>query len=192
MHIYSPSDIQDVIIAKDEISDLKIESQKKSNKGKNQNIVCSFVWSKAKAVFQVTAEIAYYYEGEWQKNVNSLKPELKSIDSMMGVWSGTYTGAPYSGTAELNITSIDGTTITGVYSYTLETIDRYSHAGSYSVSGTIDTSTLIMKLKAGDWVEKPDKPLSTEKIDITATYCINDDEIRGVGQKDNPFKVKKQ
>mgnify|MGYP001015791701 CR=1 FL=1 len=49
-----------------------------------------------------------------------------------------------------------------------------------------------MKLKAGDWVEKPDKPLSTEKIDITATYRINDDEIRGVGQEDNPFKVKKQ
>lgn len=192
VHVYSSSDIQEVIIAKDEISDLKIESQKKSNKGENQNIVCSFVWNKAKAVFQVTAEIAYYYEGEWQKNVNSLKPELKSIDNMMGVWNGTYNGAPYSGTAELNITSIDGTTITGVYSYTPEKIDRYSHAGNYSVSGTIDTSTLIMKLKAGDWVEKPDKPLSTEKIDITATYRINDDEIRGVGQEDNPFKVKKQ
>ena len=50
---------------------------------------------------------------------------------------------------------------------------------------------MIMNLQAGDWVDEPDRPVSYEKCDIRAVYCIDEDEIEGLGQENSEIELKR-
>ena len=110
--------------------------------------------------------------------------------NLSGKWIGTYNGAGDDGSVELNITSDDGKNYSGTYSYTPN--ESYGHAGSYNVSGTFEGDTMQLTLTAGDWISKPDKPLSIEKQDVTVRYYIDDSKLKGTGQSGYPFEVSKE
>ena len=78
-----------------------------------------------------------------------------------------------------------------MYSYTPSQISLYNEPGSYNVSGTIDRESMIMNLQAGDWVNEPDRPVSYEKCDIRAVYCIDEDKIEGLGQENSEIELKR-
>lgn len=63
---------------------------------------------------------------------------------------------------------------------------------SYNVSGTFEEDTMQLTLTAGDWISKPDKPLSIEKQDVTVRYYIDDSKLKGTGQSGYPFEVSKE
>lgn len=67
-------------------------------------------------------------------------------------------------TVSLNISEVNGDEVSGSYSYTPDRIDKYTQPGSYSFSGTIDKETLMLNLKAGEWISKPERVLSTDKV----------------------------
>lgn len=191
--VYSTSQLQTISINKDEISDFVIENYESLDKGTEQRFTCSCTLTKNNAEFTIDAIISYYYissEG-WVLQPIPITAECISVN-IEGEWSGTYTGAPYSGTAVLTITSIeeDGT-ISGIYSYTPEVISKYSEHGSYEVSGKIDFTTMLVGLTAGDWIEKPTSPLSIEKQNISARLVVEESYIEGIGQCAYPFKVTK-
>ena len=135
-----------------------------------------------------------YAAGESKKwNQVSITTEFKleSIN-LQGEWIGNYDGIGTEGTATLNITAIEGNKITALYSYTSSQISLYNEPGSYNVSGTIDRESMIMNLQAGDWVDEPDRPVSYEKCDIRAVYCIDEDKIEGLGQENSEIELKRR
>ena len=80
-------------------------------------------------------------------------------------------------TVSLNISEVNGDEVSGSYSYTPDRIDKYTQPGSYSFSGTIDKETLMLNLKAGEWISKPERVLSTDKVNIRAFIKINDEIV---------------
>ena len=48
-----------------------------------------------------------------------------------------------------------------------------------------------LKLKAGDWISKPDRPLSVEKQDISAIYYVDSSKLNGRGQCGDIFNINK-
>lgn len=187
-------------IKKDEMSNFKIVSDKRRNKGKDVIYKCSFDMKKAMMSCNMEAEMEYIYDTEEDENgwyldniSTKIKPDSLSCD-LQGEWKGTYEGIGLeSGNAELNITSVDGNNITGVYSYTPDTVNDSIglHSGSYNVSGTLDPEYLYLKLTAGDWVNQPNNEGAFEKQDIKAEFNFVDGTIVGRGQDNVLFTVKK-
>lgn len=187
-------------IKKDEMSNFKIVSDKRRNKGKDVIYKCSFDMKKTMMSCNMEAEMEYIYDTEEDENgwyldniSTKIKPDSLSCD-LQGEWKGAYEGIGLeSGNAELNITSVDGNNITGVYSYTPDTVNDSIglHSGSYNVSGTLDPEYLYLKLTAGDWVNQPNNEGAFEKQDIKAEFNFVDGTIVGRGQDNVLFTVKK-
>ncbi len=190
---YLASELQTISINEEEISNFVIENHESLDKGTMQRFTCSCTLTKGNAEFTVDAIIQHNYissEG-WVLGPITITAECVSVN-IEGEWNGTYTGAPYSGTAVLSIAGIEADgTITGTYSYTPNTISKYSQPGSYKVSGRIDFTTMLISLTAGEWIEKPTSALSIEKQDISARLVVEESYIEGVGQCGYPFKVTK-
>lgn len=187
-------------IKKDEISNFKIVSDKRRNKGKDVIYKCSFDMKKTMMSCNMEAELEYIYATEedeegWYLNSISTKIKQDSLTcDLQGEWKGTYEGVGLElGNAELNITSVDGNNITGVYSYTPDTVNDSIglHSGSYNVSGTLDQEYLYLNLTAGDWVNQPNNVDPFEKQDIKAEFNFEDGTIVGRGQDNVLFTVKK-
>ena len=181
------SNSQTLTMTEAEISDFKVYDEITGIRGSKIKYSCTATLTKPNATISLDAQIMYEYEGSWLLQPIIITAELESID-IEGKWDGTYTGVPYKGKASLDIEEVteDGK-VKGVYSYTPNTITKYSQAGSYKVSGTIDMTSLIMKLEAGDWVVKDSSALSVTKIDITAIIDLEEAEIEGLGQETSPF-----
>lgn len=188
------SNQQEIEVKKDAISDFKINSHESEDKGRNQIYKYSCKLSENSVEYGLTGEITYYYDYEdgWQIQPINIEYQLDSID-ITGEWTGTYLGVgDDKGKAVLNITQVEGDKITGTYSYTPNEVSTYIQPGSYNVAGTFDSTSMTMKLQAGDWITKPDKASPFEKLDITAVYYVNDKKIKGLGQSENVFEVTKQ
>ena len=174
-----------------EISDFEVYKESVESRGSIRRYFCKATLTKPNAKISLDTQIMYDYEGSWLLQPFVITAKVESVD-IEGKWNGTYTGTPYSGKASLDIEEVteDGK-VKGVYSYTPDTITKNSQAGSYKVSGTIDMTSLTMKLEAGDWVVKDSSALSVTKIDITAVIDVENAEIEGLGQETSPFVVKK-
>ncbi|MCM1127055.1 MAG: hypothetical protein NC429_11355 [Lachnospiraceae bacterium] len=180
-----------VTINSNEISYFTIDNQESLSKGTKQIYHCQCSLIKPHVTFKLEIEIPYRYDsGEWDLQSITITPQCEKLD-IVGEWTGTYTDTPFGGKAVLNITSADENGfITAVYSYYPEERDKYTAPGSYSVSGTINMSTLDMNLIAGDWIEEPSRiRIWNEKLDVVATLCVDEAAVKGTGQGSNPFVV---
>lgn len=178
------SNSQTVSMSESEISDFEVYKETSERRGTNRRYYCKGTLTKPNAIIQFDTQVYYVYEGRWLLQPKTIKAKLDSV-SIEGEWNGTYNGVGSNkGKSSLKITEVtEGGTIKGVYSYTPNTIDQYSKAGSYNVSGTIDMSNLLIKLTEDN----------TENVftDISAILYIEESEIKGVGQEGCPFVVKK-
>lgn len=181
------SNSQTLSMAETEISDFEVCKELSEVRGTLRKYYCKGALTKSNAKINFDAEVQYIYEGSWLIQPITITAELDSID-IKGEWNGTYQGVPDDGKSSLKITEVtqDGK-VKGVYSYTPDKTDKYRQAGSYNVSGTIDMSSLIMNLAAGDWVVEDPSAMSITKVDITAMVDINESEIEGLGQMGYPF-----
>lgn len=161
---------QNITLKREELSDLVIESQESSSKGKEQTYICSCKLTKAHADFELNAKIMYTYSGEW--TVESIAVDAKCVSVRL---DGNWTGTMRQKTCELNITEVnqDGM-VTGVFTY-------YDGAGSFYVSGKIDLNNLTINLQAGDeivvGINKYGNAYGTN--DISAQLNVNDSTISG-------------
>lgn len=92
----------------------------------------------------------------------------------------------------LNITSVEGTSVSGTYEYTPDEIEKYSQPGSYTVKGTIDYDSLMLNLEADTWTGDREKPDAFEMIDIILHYTAEDQLLRGKGHSSSVLVLKKQ
>lgn len=49
----------------------------------------------------------------------------------------------------------------------------------------------MLNLKAGEWISKPERVLSTDKVNIRAFIKINDEIMEGIGHDSATFKISK-
>lgn len=178
---------QEITIAKEEISDFKIEKQESELKGTEESISCSCTLNKKNVVLGLQMVFHYSYGEQWEFTNVDITTETKSFD-ISGKWTGEYTAAGGGGSVVLDITKVEGDEIVATYSYTPTS---YGQAGSYNVAGKIDTKTLNMKLTAGDWIVKPDKDAFI-KQDIRAVINVDMGIIEGKGHHGYVFRVEKQ
>ncbi len=185
------SNSQTLAMTEAEISDFEVYDEITGERGSLRKYFCKATLTKSNTKISLDAQIMYVYDGSWLLQPVVITAKVESVD-IEGEWNGTYTGTPFSGKASLDIEEVteDGK-VKGVYSYTPDTITKNNQAGSYKVSGTIDMTSLTMKLDAGDWVVKDSSALSVTKTDITAVMDLENAEIEGLGQEKSPFVVKK-
>ena len=96
------------------------------------------------------------------------------------------------GTVNLNITEVDGNNIKGIYSYTPYGSGKWDEPGSYKVEGEFVQDGLIIAMKAGDWIDEPEKHLSGPLHDISAVLYVDDDILKGMGHESSLFELTKQ
>lgn len=176
---------QTITVDKNEISDFIIENQVSSSKGSCQEYICRVRLTTPNVVFDLNTEIAYKYQKDngWSVESISITPEVALLN-LEGDWIGTYTAAGDRGEVTLSITEMaDDGTISGVYSWTPEKVSEYRQPGSYHVSGTIAEDTLLLNLKAGEWINKPDKASFVTKVDVRAMLYVDDAKMNGVGHE---------
>lgn len=190
IYLTSDSTVQEAPMIESEISDFKINEQSSQAKGTRQFVKCNATITKKYATFSVDMELTYTYTDGWNEPEIETAATLENVD-ITGEWTGKYTAVGSGGTISLNISEVNGDTVSGTYSYTPDKIDKYTQPGSYSFSGTIDKETLMLDLKAGDWITKPEKVLSTDKVDIKAFINLNDEIMEGRGHGSATFKVSK-
>lgn len=182
---------QMIMVEKSEISNFVIENCKSSLKGSEQEYNCSCTLTKQHISCSLKANINYHYDSSngWNVQQVVIVPGTISVD-IAGDWTGTYVMAGDRGEVVLSITEVDDNgNISGIYSWTPEKVDNYRQPGSYYVSGTMNKDTLILNLKAGDWIKKPKNALSVTKIDIRAWLNINDYEMDGIGHESSSIKI---
>lgn len=178
---------QEIIIAKEEISDFKIEKQESKVKGTEESIYCSCTLNKKNVVLGLQMVFHYSYGEQWEfKNVE-ITPETKSFD-ILGTWSGENIQPGSEDKIVFDITKVEGNKIEATYSYTPT---GYGEAGSYYVTGEIDTKTLNINLVAGDWIVKPERD-AFQKQDIKAAINVDMGIIEGYGNHGYVFRVEKQ
>ena len=177
---------QEITIAKDEISDFKIEKQESKVKGTEESIYCSCILNKKNVALGIQTEFHYSYKEQWEFDNVDIVVEVKSFD-ILGCWEGEYTGAGEDGKVTLNITKVEGDEIEANYSYVPR---AYAQSGGYNISGKIDTKTLTMELVAGDWINKPERD-AIIKQDIHAVINVDKGIIEGYGHHGYLFRVEK-
>lgn len=191
--ITSSSNTQEITVSDTEISDFKINDIIITDKGERRKYKCTCTITEPLAILKLKLEFTYLFDdSEWYLFEPGIICETEIVSlNITGRWTGRYKGAGASGTSTLSIDSIseDGTII-GIYSYVPDSIDKYSNAGSYKVSGKIDTDTLYMNLIAEDWINEDSSPFM--KTDIRANVFISDMKIEGLGQHGYPFTVTKE
>lgn len=181
---------QEIAIAKEELSDFKIDKQESKEKGTEQSIYCSCALNKMNVVLELQMIFFYSYSESWELSRTDVTAETKSLD-ILGKWSGESIRPGKSDQVVLDINEVEGNKIIGVYYFTPDEITNFSQAGSYNVSGTIDEKTLNMELTAGDWIEQP-KQDAFMRQDITAVINVDMGIIEGTGHHGYVFRVEKQ
>lgn len=111
---------------------------------------------------------------------------------LQGEWKGTYIKGGGNGVAVLEITEVDGNNLKGTYSYTPYKTNKWSQPRSYEVEGEFVPDGLLVTLKAGDWVNEPEKYMSVTKQDISAVLYADDAIMKGSGQESCIFNISKQ
>lgn len=184
--------IQKVTISKDQIEDFTVNSQNARSKGTEQSIQCSAKLIKGHVTFNVSINVEYIFEdGTW--NCSQIEPELTFASAdLQGEWRGTYRKGGGDGTVNLNITEVDGNNIKGIYSYTPYGSGKWDEPGSYKVEGEFVQDGLIIAMKAGDWIDEPEKHLSGPLHDISAVLYVDDDILKGMGHESSLFELTKQ
>ena len=184
--------IQKVTISKDQIEDFTVNSQNARSKGTEQSIQCSAKLIKGHVTFNVSINAEYIFEdGTW--NCSQIEPELTFASAdLQGEWRGTYRKGGGDGTVNLNITEVDGNNIKGIYSYTPYGSGKWDEPGSYKVEGEFVQDGLIIAMKAGDWIDEPEKHLSGPLHDISAVLYVDDDILKGMGHESSLFELTKQ
>lgn len=184
--------IQKVTISKDQIEDFTVNSQNARSKGTEQSIQCSAKLIKGHVIFNVSINAEYIFEdGTW--NCSQIEPELTFASAdLQGEWRGTYRKGGGDGTVNLNITEVDGNNIKGIYSYTPYGSGKWDQPGSYKVEGEFVQDGLIIAMKAGDWIDEPEKHLSGPLHDISAVLYVDDDILKGMGHESSLFELTKQ
>lgn len=184
--------IQKVTISKDQIEDFTVNSQNARSKGTEQSIQCSAKLIKGHVTFNVSINAEYIFEdGTW--NCSQIEPELTFASAdLQGEWRGTYRKGGGDGTVNLNITEVDGNNIKGIYSYTPYGSGKWDQPGSYKVEGEFVQDGLIIAMKAGDWIDEPEKHLSGPLHDISAVLYVDDDILKGMGHESSLFELTKQ
>lgn len=184
--------IQKVTISKDQIEDFTVNSQNARSKGTEQSIQCSAKLIKGHVTFIVSINAEYIFEdGTW--NCSQIEPELTFASAdLQGEWRGTYRKGGGDGTVNLNITEVDGNNIKGIYSYTPYGSGKWDQPGSYKVEGEFVQDGLIIAMKAGDWIDEPEKHLSGPLHDISAVLYVDDDILKGMGHESSLFELTKQ
>lgn len=184
--------IQKVTISKDQIEDFTVNSQNARSKGTEQSIQCSAKLIKGHVTFNVSINEEYIFEdGTW--NCSQIEPELTFASAdLQGEWRGTYRKGGGDGTVNLNITEVDGNNIKGIYSYTPYGSGKWDEPGSYKVEGEFVQDGLIIAMKAGDWIDEPEKHLSGPLHDISAVLYVDDDILKGMGHESSLFELTKQ
>ena len=182
---------QEITVNKDEIKNFNVESQTASSQGEEQQVACSFEVEKNYVTFSVNCKLDYYYDSDagWEVQNKDTKMQAEKFD-ILGEWTGRYDGYD-GGAVKLNITNVDGKTITAEYTYTPDTIDEWSQEGSYKVSGTIDETTLKLDLGTGDWITEPQHTLANEKHAVNGILYVEEGMISGTGQCGKSFTVKR-
>ena len=184
--------IQKVTISKDQIEDFTVNSQNARSKGTEQTIQCSAKLIKGHVTFNVSINADYIFEdGTW--NCSQIEPELTFASAdLQGEWKGTYRKGGGNGTVNLNITEVDGNNIKGTYSYTPYGSSKWDEPGSYEVEGEFVPEGLTIAMKAGDWIDEPEKHLSGPLHDISAVLYVDDDILKGMGHESSLFELTKQ
>ena len=184
--------IQKVTISKDQIEDFTVNSQNARSKGTEQSIQCSAKLIKGHVTFNVSInEENSFEDGTW--NCSQIEPELTFASAdLQGEWRGTYRKGGGDGTVNLNITEVDGNNIKGIYSYTPYGSGKWDEPGSYKVEGEFVQDGLIIAMKAGDWIDEPEKHLSGPLHDISAVLYVDDDILKGMGHESSLFELTKQ
>ena len=184
--------IQKVTISKDQIEDFTVNSQNARSKGTEQSIQCSAKLVKSHVTFNVSINAEYIFEdGTW--NCSQIEPELTFASAdLQGEWKGTYRKGGGDGTVNLNITEVDGNNIKGTYSYTPYGSGKWAEPGSYKVEGEFVPEGLMIAMKAGDWIDEPEKHFSGTLHDISAVLYADDDILKGMGHDSCLFELTKQ
>jgi len=190
--VYYTSELQTVTINKSEISNLVIDNTEVTRKGTNQTYNFHCTLTKPSAEFAVNTVLVYSYSDSngWASLPADVSIKCTSM-ALQGEWKGTYKSITNDvGQVVLSITDIatDGT-ITGIYSYTPDTTSRFSHAGSYYVSGQADLATMLINLKAGDWINEPSQKKLFEKHDISVKLYVDNSQLWGKGHQGNTIKL---
>lgn len=178
---------QEITIAKEEISDFKIEKQESKVKGTEESIYCSCTLNKKNVVLGLQMVFRYSYGKQWEFKDVEITTETQSFD-ILGTWSGENIKPGSEDKVVFDITKVEGNKIEAKYSYT-PTGD--GEAGSYYAVGEIDTKTLNINLTAGDWIVKPEKD-AFQKQDIKAAINVDMGIIEGYGNHGYVFRVEKQ
>lgn len=178
---------QEIGIAKEEISDFKIEKRESANKGTEESVSVSCLLNKKHVVLGLQVVFQYAYDEQWEMTDIETTTETKSFD-ILGTWSGVNTKAGGEDKIVFDITKVDGNKIEATYSYTPT---GYGDAGSYYAAGEIDPETLNINLTAGDWIVHPEKD-AFQKKDIQAAINVDMGIIEGYGNHGYAFRVEKQ
>lgn len=178
---------QEITIAKEEISDFKIEKKESKVKGTEQSIYCSCTLNKKNVILGLQMIFAYSYGEKWEFSNVDIITETKSFD-ILGQWTGEYIAPGEDGNVVLDISKVKEDEVVATYSYTPT---GYGQAGSYNVAGKIDTKTLNTELIAGEWIAKPDEDAFI-KQDIRAVINVDMGIIEGKGHHGYVFRVEKQ
>lgn len=192
--VYSVSDKQEITLSVEEISEFKIIEQRNTDKGRLRTFKCSALVTKPNVTFEIEAFMDYNYikeEKKWIPSVSIDSYNTKSID-IIGTWTGQYNGAPFDGECTLDVLNIDENgLITATYSYIPESRDS-NDPGSYQVSGIIDFETFSGNLKAGEWINEPNKYGPFTKVDVSIHLDINSNILKGSGHESSGFELEKK
>ena len=184
--------IQKITISKEQMEDFSVDKQISQYKGTEQSLQCSAKLVKGHAIFNVSINADYIFEnGTW--NCSQIEPELTFASAdLQGEWKGTYREGGGNGTVNLNITEVDGNNMKGTYSYTPYGSSKWDEPGSYEVEGEFVPEGLTIAMKAGDWIDEPEKHLSGPLHDISAVLYVDDDILKGMGHESSLFELTKQ
>ena len=80
----------------------------------------------------------------------------------------------------------------GTYSYTPYGSSKWDEPVSYEVEGEFVQVGLTIAMKAGDWINEPEKHLSGPLHDISAVLYVDDDILKGMGHESSLFELTKQ
>lgn len=140
---------QDFTIYKNELSNLKINEQVVSDKGKSIEYKCSGTITKKFATFILDVSIVYYYSGRWEFQNFSATAKCESTN-ISGTLKGTNV---YGWPCRLILSGVDAKgDINGSYYYDGNSANK---GHSFNVSGNLDLETFTLKLKPGTIISKP-------------------------------------
>lgn len=158
---------QEFTINISEISNLKINEQIISDKGKSIEYKCSGIITKKFATFILEANIIYHYSSQWEFQSFSATAKCESV-TISGTLNGTNL---YGWSCRLILNNFESNgNINGSYYYDGNSANN---GHSYNVSGNLNLETFELKLEPGTIISKPNSLYKANKLQ---GYLDIDDE----------------